>query len=364
MLLNKIRNLFLVLLLISASSIITGCSDPVSSNTDTPVKPSQNTYPFKAPTNVSVTKSDSKANTVTVSWKAVDNEEITYYLIYCSTTNDTSSLTKPAAHAYAGLFVNNGIGSYDITLSESGTYYFWVKAANNYSDSDATKVSDFSSVKSFNFTYSGLTVPTNISASLSKKTANSVDITWDASDAGYYWLYYSTTNDTSSLSRPQANISGLHPYVNNGIGSYNFVLEETGTYYIWLKAADSYYNSTGKSSDFSRPETYSFTYTELTTPTEVNANKADTNGKVTVTWKASDAAYYWIYYSTTNDTSSLSRPQENAIAGLYVNNGLGSYNISLSESGTYYIWVKAANASYTSTGKSSGFSEPVTYVIN
>ncbi len=85
---------------------------------------------FETPTNDSVAASTSKANTVTVSWNAVDNDEITYYWIYFGTTNDTSLFTRSNVTAHAGLWVTNGIGSYDVSLSESGTHYFWVKAAN------------------------------------------------------------------------------------------------------------------------------------------------------------------------------------------------------------------------------------------
>ena len=211
--------------------------------------------PLSAPTNVSVTASTSKANTVTVSWNAVENDEITYYWIYYGTANDTSAFTKPNATAYAGLWVTNGVGSYDITLSESGTYYFWVKAANGIGTSNATKFSNFSTTATYAFTYASLTTPTDISVSLSSKKANTATVTWTASDAAYYWIYASKTNDTSSLSRPAASaIAGL--WVTNGTGSYDISLSGSGPHYIWVKAANASYSATGKSSDFSTAATY------------------------------------------------------------------------------------------------------------
>ena len=321
------------------------------------------TSEIDAPTNVSVAESTSKANTVTVSWNAVENNEVTYYWIYYGKTNDTYSFTKPNAVAYAGVYFKNGAGSYDITLSESGSYYFWVKATNGNAILTATKCSGFSSAKSYAFTYASLTAPTNVSVSLSSEKANTATVTWTASDAAYYWIYASTTNDTTSLTRPNASAhAGI--YVNNGTGSYDIVLEENGPWYFWVKAADAIYSSSVNSSDFSTVETFSFTYKELTPPTNVTATASGSSGKVKVTWTASDAAYYWIYASTTNDTTSLTHPNASAHAGIYVTDGAGSYDISLSESGTYYIWVKAANAIYSSSGKSSAFSTAATYTVN
>lgn len=354
--LSKILSLVLIAFFISFSNI--SCTNIVD---DTKT---EQTHDFATPTNVSVIKSTSKANSVTISWNAVENDEVTYYWIYYGKTNDTSSFTQPNATAHAGLSVTNGVGAYDITLSESGTYYFWVKATNGSHTSNATKFSDFSSAKSYVFTYASLTTPTGISVRLSSEKANTATVTWTASDAAYYWIYCSTTNNSASLTRPNASAhAGL--WVTNGIGTYDIVLEENGPWYFWVKAADAIYSSTVNSSDFSTFATFSFTYKELTIPTNVNATASSTSGKVKITWTASDAVYYWIYYSTSDDTSSLTKPNANAHAGLWVTDGTGSYDISLSESGTYYIWVKAANAaSYSSTGKSSDFSSVATYTVN
>lgn len=357
--LSKILSLVLIAFFISFSNI--SCTNIVD---DTKTEQTQQTYDFATPTNVSVTKSTSKANSVTISWNAVENDEVTKYWIYYGKTNDTSSFTQPNATAYAGFWVKNGVGAYDITLSESGTYYFWVKATNESGTSNAPKFSDFSSAKSYVFTYASLTTPIVQSVSLSSEKANTATVTWTASDAAYYWIYCSTTNDTSSLTRPNASAhAGL--CVTKGFGTYDIVLEENGPWYFWVKAADASYSSTVNSSDFSTVARFPFAYKELTIPTNVNATASSTSGKVKITWTASDAAYYWIYYSTSNDTLSLTRPNANASAWLCVTGGTGSYDISLSESGTYYIWVKAANAaSYSSTGKSSDFSSAATYIVN
>lgn len=320
---------------------------------------------LKVPTGLAVVASTEKANTINLTWTAPsDTSAITYYWIYYSTINDTTQLSNPSKTAYAALYVTNGTGKYDITLSESGTYYFWVKSADGSSTSSATKVSAFSEVASYEFTYSTLTKPTNVKVIENSSITNGVTITWTASDAPCYWIYYSTTNDTTKLTSPNSTAYGSL-YVSNGTGTYNYiVLEESGTYYFWVKAADNLSSSSG-TSDFSEVAEYSFTYTDLVTPKNVNVTKLD-NGKISVSWTTTDNAYcYWIYYSITNDTAKLTSPNATAIRGLYVSNGTGTYNyVTLTETGTYYFWVKAANGSSYNKNKSSDFSTAATYIYS
>ena len=114
---------------------------PVYSGSDDDTE-NTNNYAFSAPTNVTVSASTTK-NTVTVKWSDVSDSAVEYYYIYYSTSNDTSTLSTPAARTSLS-------GSYgrDILLSESGTYYFWVKAADDYSSG---KTSNFSEVATYSY---------------------------------------------------------------------------------------------------------------------------------------------------------------------------------------------------------------------
>lgn len=106
---------------------------------------------LKAPTELTVVASTKKANTINITWTAPsDTSAITYYWIYYSTINDTTQLSNPNKTAYAPVCVTNETGKYDITLSESGSYYFWVKAANGNSYSK-NKTSDFSTVATYTY---------------------------------------------------------------------------------------------------------------------------------------------------------------------------------------------------------------------
>ena len=114
---------------------------PVYSGSDDDTE-NTNNYAFSAPTNVTVSASTTK-NAVTVKWSDVSDSAVEYYYIYYSTSNDTRSLSTPAARTSLS-------GSYgkDISLSESSTYYFWVKAADDYSSG---KTSNFSEVATYSY---------------------------------------------------------------------------------------------------------------------------------------------------------------------------------------------------------------------
>ena len=130
---KKITLWFITLLALSFMS----CSNSSDDNTE-----NTNNYAFFAPTNVTVSASTTK-NTVTVKWSDVSDSAVEYYYIFYSTSNDTSTLSTPAARTSLS-------GSYgkDILLSKSGTYYFWVKAADARSSENT---SDFSEVAIYSY---------------------------------------------------------------------------------------------------------------------------------------------------------------------------------------------------------------------
>ena len=122
------KSFFVVLALIT----FFGCQNPSASNNSTPVDPN-------APTGVTVELATAK-NTVKVKW--TDNNSA-YYWIYYNSSNDTSTATCVTKSASS----SNSTYGYEITLSSSGTYYFWVKAADGYHSDSVT--SDFSEPATF-----------------------------------------------------------------------------------------------------------------------------------------------------------------------------------------------------------------------
>ena len=296
-------------------------SDDNSENTDN--------YAFSAPNDVTATISTTTSNTIVIKWTNVTG--VSDYWLYYNTENNTDSAILKSKYAYSG---------YMFTINESGTYYFWIKSANGTKETSA-----FSKVAVCTISYESLSVPSNFTVSLSTITANTVKLSWSEEKASYsYWIYYGTTNDSS-----QATLKSKYGYKG-----YTMQLTENGTYYFWVKAANES-TSTSATSDFSNSSSITFTHEDLSAPTALTAT--GTNSTVKLTWTATKTtsglspASYYIYYGTENDSSK---------ATLKSKYGYSGYEITLSESGTYYFWVKAADTS-DSSSPTSDFSEVATY---
>ena len=185
---------------------------------------------LSAPTNLKVSLSETYANIVSLTWD--EEKSSANYWIYCSTTNDSSSATKKTSYGYK---------NYSMQLTKTGTYYFWVKAANGLGSTDGS--SEFSQVAIIEFSHEDLSVPTAFTATGS---GNSVKLSWaeTRTSSGLipycWWIYYGTENDSS-----KATLKSRWGYQD-----YPITLPASGTYYFWVKAADSY-DSTSPASDFS-----------------------------------------------------------------------------------------------------------------
>lgn len=192
---------------------------------------------LSAPTNLKVSLSETYANIVSLTWD--EEKSSANYWIYCSTTNDSSSATKKTSYGYK---------NYSMQLTKTGTYYFWVKAANGLGSTDGS--SEFSQVAIIEFSHEDLSVPTAFTATGS---GNSVKLSWaeTRTSSGLipycWWIYYGTENDSS-----KATLKSRWGYQD-----YPITLPASGTYYFWVKAADSY-DSTSPASDFSTVATYTY----------------------------------------------------------------------------------------------------------
>ena len=194
---------------------------------------------LKAPTGLAVVAS-TETNTVKVTWT---NNGAENYWIYYNTSDDAATATCASRAAWSGTY------GCEITLSASGTYYFWIKAADGYYDTDAA--SAFSDSVSYDFTYTSLSAPTGLAVAASTET-NTVKVTWTNNGAKNYWIYYNTSDDTATATcASRAAWSGTY--------GCEITLSASGTYYFWIKAADGYY-STDKTSDFSSSISYNFIY--------------------------------------------------------------------------------------------------------
>ena len=184
-----------------------------------------------APTDVAVTASP-KQNYAKVTWTSSNESHYIYY----SKTNDPST----AKRKYV-LDVN----TYEVPLPSSGTWYFWVTGYKT-GKSD----SNYSKVASYDFTYTPLTAPASVTAT-SALIDNSVKVAWTSTGAVYYWVYWNSTNDSATATRAKTYASeySLYEYIN---------LPQPGTYYFWVKSADSN-DADSPTSGFSAAATYTYT---------------------------------------------------------------------------------------------------------
>ena len=328
---------------------------------------------LSTPIDVSAVQSETSYNTITVTWR--DTSEAYKYYIYYNTIDDSSTAKKASGNGYASdeydsSYKKTGYykGSKDVALSEAGTYYFWVKAVDGNN-----KESDFSKSTSCTFTPTSLTAPIDVSAAQSETSYNNVTVSWrDSSEAYKYVIYYNTTNDSSTATKASGSgyvsVEYDSKYNKTGFykGSKDVALAESGTYYFWVKAVDG----NKQESEFSSvSEVVVFTAGSLNAPVNVVVTKStETPNKVVITWKDSkEANKYYIYYNTTNDSSTATKVSGSGYVSVeydsnYNKTGLykGSKEISLSESGTYYFWIKGLDGN----NKESEFSETVSFIFD
>ena len=328
--LNYFSILFFTLFLFLS---IISCSSPTNNGEDSNA--------LKAPAGLTVTETETK-NTVKLTW--TDNNS-PYYWIYYNTTNNTETATCKTKSASS----SNATYGYEITLSSSGTYYFWIKSADGYTTTSNT--SDFSTPVTYNFTYEALIVPSGLTITATE-TKNTIKIIWNDNGSAYYWIYYNSTNDTTTATCKTKSATS-----SNATYGYEITLPSSGTYYFWIKSADGYTTSSN-TSDFSTSVSYDFTYTALTAPTGLQVTTTETQKTIKITWEDNKSAYYWIYYNSTNDTTTATCKTKSATSS----NATYGYEITLPSSGTYYFWIKSADG-YTTSSNTSDFSESVIFTL-
>lgn len=315
-----------------------------------------NTY-FYPLLSLTAEQSNNKTNMVTITIR--DTEKPAKYDIYYNTKDDASTAIKYSnaypSEEYDSNYKETGnyIARKDVSLADSNTYWFWVKAV----DSNKNE-SIFSKSVSCKFAFSALTAPSVISVVQSETSYNDVTVTWrDSKEANMYEIYYNTINDSATATKYNSSGNVYDEYDNdyNLTGFYKgtkkIALKENGTYYFWVKALDGN-NNESPFSEVSAP--CNFTRTTVNSPIDITVTKNGNNLKsVTITWRDSkNANCYYIYYNTKNDSSTAQKYKYKGYAseeydenweetGYYK----GSSNISLDTAGTYYIWVKGVDGS-------------------
>ena len=317
---------------------VIGCNGPVNNSTQTPTPtptPTPTANGAYAPTDVKAELNSNTVNGITISWTSTGAKT---YWVYYNTSNDSSTAKVLTDYTFSS--------KYSTTLSETGTYYFWVKAADDFTPSSS--LSSFSNVASLSFTYTALQVPANVQVVLSTEKLNTVTVKWDSTGAKYYWVYYGTTNDTASAIL-------LEKFVSSA--SYSKTFSASGTYYFWVKSANGY-NDTDPTSDFSAVVSYDFVHQDLPVPANLTASKegAGEYSGIKLTWNSTGSAWYHVYWGTTNDVSAAKK-----LDSEYKNSKKVYADSDHLVSGTtYYFWVKSADG-YNDTDPTSAFSAVASY---
>lgn len=313
---------------------------------------------------LSLTTASMYAEKIQLEWSYPSNykNEYKYGWIYRNTTDDSSTAEYFKTFDYYYSYE-------DLELSEPGTYYYWVKAANAQSpESEDYEASDFSESVSYTFAYKGILIPKNLKTETSA-IKNEIKLSWDINPfaevktresndneiPNYCWVYYNTTND-SSTAVCQYKVFNSKLSSN----SYNFHFDQSGTYYCWVRLADGD-RTNSHVSDFSAPVSINYVHSKPDYPTGLTITPTDEDNKVKVTWTSNNSWFYYIYYGTTNNTA-------NATYEVVPYSQIGDTPetiITLSSKGTYYFWIRTSCTVLTTNNDcKSDFSPIVTYINN
>jgi hypothetical protein len=200
------KSFFKVFIILSVGlSILSGCGGGESDHSTTPSTPVP-----AAPAYVTVTPADSQ---LTVEW--IQSVNATGYEVWFGTENDTGKATKVAEPF-------TGTSCIITNLTNSTTYYVWVRATNSAGCSDWSSVATGKPVSSVNPPLAPAVV--NVTAGDSQLT-----VTWTAAaGATDYQVWYGTSTDSNKASQFGNDLTELTSTITG--------LTNGTRYYIWVKA--------------------------------------------------------------------------------------------------------------------------------
>jgi len=262
----------------------------------------------------------------TVSWTPGTGNAGAQYLVYYSTTDNIATVTDAETNGTPAGGYASGITSKDITgLNPSATYYYTVVAKDTSgtqsiytknsqttgtSGSTATPKMTDAVITPSTVTYNGLTVSWNPAVD---STGSSSGIT--------YQVYYSAADNISTVADAQTN--------GTAAGTYQTDTSETITnlnanteYYYTVVAKDS---ANAKSIYIKNKTTTAGETTPPVIPSSPITASGVHNQGFTVSWvpatdngTAASDIQYQVYYSTTDNITSLTEAESNG-TGVYVN---------------------------------------------
>jgi fibronectin type 3 domain-containing protein len=268
---------------------------------------SVNGTPVAPPTAPTVPAITAANNRLTVDW--ADVPYAASYEVYSNTTDNSATATQFGADITGTTATITG-------LTNGTTYYVWVKAKN------AAGTSGFSPSASGT---PALTVPAIPAVPTIAVDYHQLTVTWPAViDTASYEVRYHTANDSSTAQQFGGDITGTTVTITG--------LTNNTLYYVWVKAK----NASGES-DFSPSASGT---PVLLAPSAPSVSTGDT--ELTATWTGvNSATSYEVYYSSTDNSATATQSGGGVTTTSATITGLTNGT-------TYYVWVKAKNATDTS----------------
>ncbi|MEM7183143.1 MAG: fibronectin type III domain-containing protein [Spirochaetota bacterium] len=297
------------------------------------------------------------------------------YRVYQSVANTISSVANAEANGTALNAFTQGLTSYNVTsLLNSATYYFTVIVK----DADGNKsVYQTATVQTLDGTApvpgaAGAIAATNITGtSLTLNWTSANDDVTVQSDLQYI-AYQSSSNNIATVANAEANGTPVNSYTSNITSLAVSSLASSTSYYFTIVVKDS----VGNKSIYS---TGIFATTDSVPPVVGNGGELIgtnyLNQSLTVNWeKASDQVAsqslleYQVYYSTTNNISTIADAKGNGTALNTYTADIDNFNVSgLNADTVYYFTILVKDPSgnesiYTSTALSTAFSGTWSFV--
>ena len=248
------------------------------------------------------------ADKIRVHWNSIANA--IGYQVWRNTSSDNLSATQ------VGLVTSPLFD--DTSTVAGGSYYYWVKAGNEFGDSGfGAYDTGWRAV---------LAPPTNVLAT-DGTYSDKVRVTWAAAaNASRYQVWRSTSSDNTSSDNNSAENIGL---VTAPLFDDSTAGQET-QYYYRVKSVNSQYTSVYS-------ECNSGWRSLIASPTNVHAADGVYTDKVTITWSSvANATGYQVWRNTSSDNGSALR--------LGVSTAPLFDDSSASPGAVYYYWVRALNA--------------------
>jgi len=247
-----------------------------------------------------------------ISWTASLSSPPLYDVYFSTSSTVPNAATVPNGNINAtAATINN--------LSVATTYYFWVRA-----NCDATQSAWISGGS---FTTTGLICNSPSGITKSNITSNSTQISWTGATptpSNGYEYYYNTVNAAPNSSTTP---TGSSSSTNTTISS----LTSVTTYYIWVRSNCGSSQSTWVSGgNFT-------TLAVVCNPPSNLVSSLITSTTATLSWAAASPVptQYDVYFSTSSSTPNTSTTPIGSLTGLSAD------LINLTASTTYYFWVRS-----------------------